>query len=203
MTTNDNVVQLHQPAGPTSYVLPLNASGSGDKTCTRCASEFRTRTWHLVWPAESDRAVCPTCALSDPTLRLYQLRSIAADAIDRALTEAPSRDERRLLAQSIVSDVSWFANWRNPDDDVIGWDVLTEQPSGEGDDEDLGSPGLILGAEPVSLRRAALRAGKMLDRHFAGDDILLDALEHAYGNGTDGELAAAVLALVAAAEAVA
>lgn len=204
--TNAPVIQLRQPSAPTIVVVPLTAGGPEQKTCTWCASEFVARTWHVVWPAELDRPVCPACSLADPALRQWQLRATAADAIDRALAETTSRDERRLVAQMLVSDVSWFVNWRHPDDEVIEWDVVTQQPVGEVDevdDEDPGFPGLMLGAEPVSLRRAALRAGKMLDRHFAGDDTLLDALEHAYGNGTDGELAAAVLALVAAAETVA
>lgn len=206
MSTDDNVVQLRQTTGPTTYVLPLIASGSGELVCSRCAADFRARTWHVVWPAEHDRPVCPVCALSDPVLRQWQLRASAADAIDRALAETASRDERRLVAQMLVSDVAWFANWRTPDDEVIEWDVITEQPLGEAEadnDEDPDYPGLVLGAEPAGLRRAALRAGKMLDRHFAGDDTLLDALEHAYGNGTDDELADAVLALVNAAEVVA
>lgn len=52
----------------------------------------------------------------------------------------------------------------------------------------------------AELRRAALRAGKMLDRHLTDDDALLGALETAYANGSDGDLAAAMLAVVHAVE---
>ena len=58
-------------------------------------------------------------------------------------------------------------------------------------------------AEPYSLRRAAFRAAKQVDRHVTRDDTLLDAVEAAFGNGTDEELATAVMAVVHAAEAVA
>lgn len=52
----------------------------------------------------------------------------------------------------------------------------------------------------ASLRRAALRAAKVLDRHTTHDDSLLSAVEASYANGTDDELALAVLSVVHAAE---
>lgn len=199
--TNAPVIQLRQTISPTTVVVaPLTVGGPEQKTCTRCAADFVARTWHVVWPAEHDRPVCPSCALADPDLRQWQLRATAADAIDRALAETTSRDERRLVAQMLVGDVSWFANWRHPEDEVIEWDVITEQPLGE-DDEGDAFASLSLGDELQSIRRAAFRAAKVLDRHITEDDHLLDAVEHAFGNGTDHELAAAVLAIVAAAEA--
>lgn len=202
--TNAPVIQLRQTSTPTVVVAPLTVGGPEQKTCTRCATAFLARTWHVVWPTEHDRPVCPSCALADPALRQWQLRATAADAIDRALAETASRDERRLVAQMLVGDVSWFANWRHPDDEVIEWDVITEQPMGEADeDEEDALPDLVLGHEPQSIRRAAFRAAKVIDRHITEDDNLLDAVEHAYGNGTDEELATAVLALVGTAEVVA
>jgi hypothetical protein len=203
--TNASVIQLRPPTAPVVSVAPLTAGGPEEKVCTRCAADFRARTWHVVWPAERDRPVCPVCALSDPVLRQWQLRASAADAIDRALAETASRDERRLVAQMLVSDVSWFANWRTPDDEVIEWDELTAQPVGEADEDDEveTSPSLTAGDEQQSLRRAAFRAAKMLDRRITEDDDLLGAVEHAYGYGTNHEFATAVMAIVWASEAMA
>lgn len=202
--TNAPVIQLRQTSSLTVVVAPLTVGGPEQKTCTRCAAAFLARTWHVVWPAEHDRPVCPSCALADPDLRKWQLRATAADAIDRALADTTSRDERRLVAQMLVGDISWFANWRHPDDEVIEWDVITEPPVGETDDGQEGAfRGLMLGDEHQSIRRAAFRAAKVIDRHITEDDNLLDAVEQAYGNGTDEELATAVLALVSTAEVVA
>lgn len=53
----------------------------------------------------------------------------------------------------------------------------------------------------AELRRAALRAAKVLDRHVTQDDALLYEVESQYGHGTDDEFAAAVMAIVHAAEA--
>ncbi|WHP18815.1 hypothetical protein [Cellulomonas sp. ES6] len=201
MATDSNVVPMRQTASetPSQDWAPILASGSGPHVCTRCATEFTVRTWHVVWPANSHRPVCSACALDDPVLRTWALRSIAADAIDRALTETADSAQRRAVALALVSDVSWFANWRESETYI---DVYVP-PADDGDDpEDDAFAGLTLGDEPQSIRRAAFRAAKVLDRHITEDDHLLDAVEHAYGNGTDHELATAVLTIVAAAEAV-
>lgn len=204
MSTDANapVIRLRQPSTSTVLVSPLTVGGPEQKTCTRCAADFVARTWHVVWPAEHDRPICPSCALADSALRQWQLRVTAADAVDRALAETRSRDERRLVAQMLVGDVSWFANWRHPEDEVIEWDVITEQPLGEEEEDDAFS-GLVLGDNPQSIRPAAFRAAKVIDRHIIADDSLLGAGEHAFGNGTEHELATAVLASFVAAEAVA
>lgn len=52
----------------------------------------------------------------------------------------------------------------------------------------------------ANLRRAALRAAKMLDRYLTEDDALLGSLEGTFANGSDDDLAEAVLAVVHAVE---
>ncbi len=186
MNDTDNVVPIRAAAIPASDGTdwaPILASGPGPHTCTRCASPFAVRTWHVVWPADSDRSVCLACALGDPVLRTWALRSIAADAIE------------------LVSDVSWFANWRVADEYI---DVTVPGPADEVDGEErtAGKPPTST-AGASGLRRTALRAAKLLDRHVTRDDALLAAVESAFGGGTDDDLAAAVMAVVHAAEAVA
>jgi len=48
----------------------------------------------------------------------------------------------------------------------------------------------------AALRRAALRAAKTIDFHVTHDDELLSAVESAYANGTDDDLADAVMRIV-------
>ena len=204
MNDTDNVVPIRAAAMPASDGTdwaPILASGPGPYKCTRCASPFAVRTWHVVWPADSDRSVCLACSLGDPALRKWALRSIAADAIDRVLAETAGLAERRAVALALVSDVSWFANWRVADEYI---DVTEPGPIYEVDDEErtAGKPPAPT-AHASGLRRTALRAAKLLDRHVTRDDALLAALESAFGSGTDDELAIAVMAVVHAAEAAA
>lgn len=51
-------------------------------------------------------------------------------------------------------------------------------------------------ASDTNLRRSAFRAAKALDRLVTKDDPTLAAVERAYADGTDAELASAITALV-------
>lgn len=103
---------------PSIHDLPLEMDERTTFTCSRCRSGFTTP--ETSWRVETaDGPVCGPCATTDPGLAPFQRHAEITRLIDAHLAKVDDRAHRRLLASMLVSDISWFANWRHEDQEPI------------------------------------------------------------------------------------